>query len=312
MELTILLLKKIITLLLMMLMGFLLVKQGKVKSEDCSVLSKLNVDWVIPCMIINSFITDNNTELIQSFGLACVGVIISIFMCMGLTFLLRKPLHLNPSEQGSLMFSNSASMALPLAASLLGEQSVIYCSPHMGMQNLFIFTVVPMLMSEKSSFNIKILFNRNIFAILFGVFLFVTQIQLPGIITDTLATVGGVTGPLCMFMIGMLMGGVDFKRLFQKKTLYLICALRLIVYPLIAILLIWASGITRTLSYAGEVLMVVVMCVSCPAASLVTQLSDLYRSKEEARDTGSLNVMTTLLCSITMPIMIFIYQYLCM
>lgn len=311
MELSILLLKKIITLISIIAMGFVLVKQGKVKSEDSSVLSRLCFDWVVPCNILYSFMSNNDGMLLQSFGFSCVATLTAVLLFIGLTFLLRKPLGLNPSEQGSLMFSNSASMALPLAAALLGSESVIYCAPHMGIQNLFIFTLIPAIMSREAVQDKKKIFlNRNILAILAGLLIFLFHIEVPEILADVISTVGGVIGPMCMFMIGMIMGGVDFRKLAKKKKIYLVCLIRLIVYPLIAILLIAVTGITKRFPYAEQALIVLVMCISSPAASLITQMSDLYRSREEAGDAGSINVITTLLCSITMPLMIFIFQWI--
>ena len=317
MEFSIILLKKTMTLLLMIFMGFLSVKSGKVKSSDSIVLSQLCFDWVIPLSLINSFLIEYTEETARDFRFACLAFLLAVPFYVCLTLLLRRPLHLNPSEQGSLMFTNSAGMTLPLAQSLLGNTGVLLCAPHMGLQNLLIFTLLPVIMGgadgrETVRFDLKRIFlNRNILAIVTGLILFLSRFPLPSVLRDTISGVGGMLGPVSMFMIGMLMADVDFQELLARRELYLVCILRLIGYPLIAMGIILLSGITRRLPYTRDILLVLVMCISSPAATLVTQMATVYRGTEEAGTAGSLNVITTLLCVLTIPLMVFLYQILC-
>ena len=309
MELSLLLLQKIITLLLIVFMGFLSVKSGSVKTEHSSVLSHICFDWIVPCSILNSFLNTNADDVMSNFLFVCAVTLGMILMFIGITFLISKPLHLNPTETGSLMFTNSAGMALPMATALLGSESVIFCSPHMGIQNIFIFTLLPFLMHGTQKGGLKrALLNRNVVSIGIGLFLFATKFPLPKILLDTITTVGGTISPVCMLMIGMLMGGVDFKKLLRNWRLYAICLARLIIYPLIAILVLKITRIPYLKPSASVGLMVMIMCISSPIATLITQMADLYRSREEAQDSGSMNIISTLMCAITMPIMVFIYQ----
>lgn len=120
-----------------------------------------------------------------------------------------------------------------------------------------------------------------------------------------------IMGPVCMFSIGMVMGGLDLKKIFSKKRLYLICAGRLILCPLLFILLIMVTGVRRLGGDVEAVLLITVMAAGAPAATMISQFANLYGSAEDAADTNALNVMTTLLCIITMPLMIMLYQVIC-
>ncbi|MBQ7535670.1 MAG: AEC family transporter [Stomatobaculum sp.] len=312
MAFSILLLKKAATLALMILMGFGTVKSGKCKSTDSKVLSQLCFDWVIPLNMINAFMIEYNPETSRSFFTACLFTLGVVPAFIAITMILGKQLKLTPSEQGSLMFSNSAGMTLPLAQSLLGSTGVMLCAPHMVIQNFLIFTVLPRIMSREGKISWKKIFlNRSLLAIGVGFLFFIFQVKLPGVLQDTVSGVSGLMGPLSMFMIGMLMADVDFRKLLSQRKLYLICASRLLLYPLALILLISVSGITRKIPYTREILLVLVMCIASPAATLVTQMATAFRSLEEAKDTGSLNVMTTLLCVVTIPLMVLVYQILC-
>lgn len=61
----------------------------------------------------------------------------------------------------------------------------------------------------------------------------------------------------------------------------------------------------------ADVLLVLTMCIGSPSAALVTQMAAAHASLEEAAHAGSINVLTSLLCVITIPGMIFLYQFLC-
>ena len=56
------------------------------------------------------------------------------------------------------------------------------------------------------------------------------EITLPEIVGTTLSTVGGLMGPLSMMVIGMGIANMDISMIFTQKRVYLIAALRLIVY----------------------------------------------------------------------------------
>ncbi len=312
MEFSQLLLKKIVTLVLMILMGLFSVKSGRLKSEDSRVISQLCFDWVIPFSLVNAFLIGYDPEIAREFGWACLLAAAVIFLFVVISLGVGKALRLNPSETGTLMFSNSAGMTLPLAQALLGSTGVLLCAPHMGLQNLTIFCVLPMIMSDKADINWKkLLLNRNLLAIIAGVCIFLFRIQLPEVLRDTISGVGGMIAPLSMFMIGMLMAKINFRQLLADRKLYLVCAFRLLLYPLLMIALISLTGLARQLPFLRNALLVLTMCIASPAATLVTQMATAHRSIEEAAHAGSLNVITTLLCVVTIPVMVLIFQWVC-
>lgn len=312
MELSLMLLEKIAVMLIMVAMGFISVRLGKLKSTDSTVLSRLTFDWIIPCSLINAFQRDYEPEKMQAFLFALGAAMFSILLCVGLTRLVHRPLKLNPSEQGSMIFSNSAGIGSPLVAAVLGSDEIFFSAAHMGLQNISIFFVLPLLMSRGNGFSWKKLFiNKNTICLAIGLTLFVLQIRLPGPIGSAVSTVGGLLSPVSMFMIGMIMGGVNFRELLGNRRLYIVTAGRLLVLPLVFMAIVKLSGINDLLPYAREVLLVILICCSASTATLVTQFATQYRSQEEAADAGSINVLCTILCVFTMPLLVMLYQLIC-
>lgn len=306
---SVLLLLKILVMLIMIVMGFLSVRSGRVKSSDSKVISGLCFDWVVPCSLINSFQTAYDPEKAMSFLFACGASVFSFFLYILITRAVQKPLKLNPVEQGSAIFSNSAGVAAPLIVSVYGAGALFYCAAHMGFQNLFIFLYLPLIMSGAAKTDWKkILLNRNVFSIFIGLILFFTGYKLPGALGTAVSTVGSMLSPMSMLMIGMLMGGVDFRAILKERRTYLVTFARLLGYPLVFMLIVKLSGIVNVLPYAREVLKYVVIASSAPCAALVTQMATEYRSREEAAEAGSLNVASSLLCIVTMPLLLWVYE----
>ena len=311
-SLSLILLKKILILFIMVLMGFITVKKGRLRSSDSYILSRLSFDWIIPCSLIACFQVDYETEKMQAFLFACLVAFLSIILYILLTRLIQKPLKLNAAEQGTAIFSNSAGVGAPLVAAVLGSEQLFFASAHMCLQNIVLVIYMTIIMSNEAKVNWKTIFlNRNIFSISAGLVMFFTGFRLPDFISSAVSTVGNMLSPVSMFMIGMLMGGVDFKEVFRNRRTYLVSALRLLIYPMIFILTAKLSGAVDMFPYAKDVILVILICSAAPAAALVTQMAGLYCTGAVAQDASTLNVITTLFCIISMPLLVFLYQIVC-
>lgn len=311
-SLSLILLKKILILFIMVLMGFITVKKGRLKSSDSYILSRLSFDWIIPCSLIACFQVDYETEKMQAFLFACLVAFLSIILYILLTRLIQKPLKLNVAEQGTVIFANSAGVGAPVVSAVLGSEQLFFVSAHMGLQNIAIIIYLSIIMNKDAKINWRSVFlNRNIFCIAAGLFMFFTGFRLPDFISSAVSTVGNMLSPVSMFMIGMLMGGVDFKEVFRNRRTYLVSALRLLIYPMIFILTAKLSGAVDMFPYAKDVILVILICSAAPAAALVTQMAGLYCTGAVAQDASTLNVITTLFCIISMPLLVFLYQIVC-
>ena len=100
------LLLKIASLFLIMFGSFLITKLHILRSEDSRVISLLMLYMVYPCNIISAFQIDSSPELRSGLLLAFMAGIIQMGF-IALNVLFRKPLHLSPVEQTSVIYSNS-------------------------------------------------------------------------------------------------------------------------------------------------------------------------------------------------------------
>ena len=142
--------------------------------------------------------------------------------------------------------------------------------------------------------------------IFIGVVLFFTGIRLPGLLQDTTATVGDMVGPVSMLVTGMLIGNMDIRKVFTYKRDWLVTFFRLIFVPLVMIALLKFSGAAQLVPNGEKILLITLLAATTPAASTITQLANVYG--KDAEYATSINVVTTLLCIVTIPLMVTIYQ----
>lgn len=163
-----------------------------------------------------------------------------------------------------------------------------------------------MICEEKGVDFRKIFLNINILAVFAGVLCFVLKVILPDPVLDAMGSVGVMIGPSAMIVTGMIIGSMDFKKLLYYHRLWFISVLRLIIYPLTGVIFLKFSGITGLVPEGATILMITLLAMTTPSASTVTQMAQVYG--RDADYASAINVVTTLFCILTMPLMVTLYQ----
>ena len=307
MQMSILLLKQIAQLFLMILMGYIIVKAKLLKGEDSKVLSKIILYLIIPAVIINAFQVDYSPNVTKGLITACIASIILQFLLLFVTYIMQKMFHLDSVEFTSAYYSNSGNLIVPLVTYILGGKWVVYACVFMSIQLFFIWSQGKNMISREKGINLKkILLNINMISVFLGVILFFTKIRFPEIINNTLSSVGGMIGPLSMIVTGMLIAEVNLKDIFTNKRVYLVTVLRLIIQPLIALAVINLLGMRGWHPQGDKIILITYLAAITPCASTVTQMCQVYGN--DSKYASAINVMTTLLSIITMPVFVYLYQ----
>lgn len=307
MNISILLMQQIVQLFLMIFMGYLIVKTGLVRDDDSKVLSKIILYLIVPCVIINAFQVDYTTDTVKGLLIAFAASVMTQVILLIVISVAGKLLHLNEVEVASVYYSNSGNLIVPIVTFILGQEWVLYGCVFMSVQLVFLWTHCKKIISREASYDWKkIILNINMISIFIGVILFFTGIRLPEIIGNTLASVGTMIGPASMIVTGMLFAGMNLKQIFANKRVYFITFLRLIAVPLIALVLIKLSNLASFSADGNKIMLIVFLAIITPSASTVTQMCQVYGN--DSRYASAINVMTTLLSIITMPVMVMLFQ----
>lgn len=307
MHISILLMEQIIQLFLMIFMGFLIVKAKLLNSEDSKILSIIVLYLIIPCVIINAFQVDYTPQTVKGLLIALAGSVMTQVILLIVVSILGRVFHLNEVEVASIYYSNSGNLIVPIVTFILGKEWVLYGCVFMSVQLVFIWTHCKKIISRESTYDWrKIVLNINMISIAIGIVLFLTRIHLPEDINSTLSAVGGMIGPASMIVTGMLFAGMDFKQIFASKRVYFVTFLRLIVVPAIALVLIKFSYLASLSSNGPKIMLIVFLAIITPSASTVTQMCQVYEN--DSQYASAINVVTTLLAIITMPLMVMLFQ----
>lgn len=307
MNISILLIQQIVQLFLMIFMGYLIVKTGLVRDDDSKVLSKIILYLIVPCVIINAFQVDYTTDTVKGLLIAFAASVMTQVILLVVISVAGRRLHLNEVEVASVYYSNSGNLIVPIVTFILGQEWVLYGCVFMSVQLVFLWTHCKKIISREASYDWKkIILNINMISIFIGVVLFFTKIRLPEIIGNTLASVGTMIGPASMIVTGMLFAGMNLKQIFANKRVYFITFLRLIAVPLIALVLIKLSNLASFSADGNKIMLIVFLAIITPSASTVTQMCQVYGN--DSKYASAINVMTTLLSIITMPVMVMLFQ----
>lgn len=337
------LVSKILSLLVLLGAGVVLVRTKLLKKEDSVTLSKISVFLLSPCVIVSSFSMQVDGQAGHNLLLCFFYAILANFLFLFLGTFLKKPLHLSPVEEMSLEYTNCGNFVLPIVSGVLGEEYLLYVSAYITVYNLLVWTHgihlfqerdknSPEACSNKDYFKeacskegyckvghfkeeysngghkanalFKILFNPNILAILFGVFLFFTKISLPAPFSLAISDLGKMIGPISMLITGIVLGTMSFKKILSYRRIYMITAFRLLLFPSIYLLLI--SILSRIEGFLDNPVLFLVSFLSAmaPSAANVSQFAILYGKEEEYA--SCINIFTTLCTILSMPILLYI------
>ncbi len=303
----IILAKKILSLFLIMVMGAALVKSKVLKPEDSKSISVVTLYLVMPCVIISSFQVEYTEEIRDGLVLALIGAVLVHVVLIAVTAILGKALRWDPVEKDSAIYSNAGNLIIPIVTAMLGKEWIIYTSAFLSVQLILLWSHGKMVLCGEKKIDIKkIVTNVNMISILVGILLFICRIELPAVLQDSIDTVGSMVGPAAMIVTGMLIGNMDLKKLTAYRKLPMMIFVRLMGFPLLNILLLKISGLAGMVPAGETILLITLLATITPSASTITQMAQVYG--KDADYASAINVATTLLCIVTMPLMVMLYQ----
>ncbi len=303
---TILLIKKIISLFVILLAGFIIVRFKVFSASESRTLSKTSLYLLVPCMILSAFQVDCTPDISSGLALAAGASVVIQLMLVIMSSVFKRIMKLDPVEQTSMFYSNAGNLIVPLVGAILGDEWVIYTSGFMGVQLILMWTHAKSILCGDKGIDIKkIALNPNMIAIYVGLVLFFTGWRIPGPVGDAVDSLGGMIGPVSMLVTGMLIGGMDMKKLLAYKRLPLMVAMRLLVVPAFVLVLLRFTGIANLAPNGRDVLLITFLACITPSASTITNMAVVY--EKDADYASAINVATTLCCIVTMPLMVMLY-----
>lgn len=293
--------------LVYILMGFGLVKLGWGESAHGRTVSGILIYICAPFMFFNAFqnMTYDPEEFRRIALFFVVTLAIQVIVIGILCLLLRRKFD-NARYRIltiSTVLGNVGFLGLPLVSTIFPDQPIVACYSIMYSltMNLVVFTLgIYLLTRDRKYMSVKsAILNPASLPMLITLPFYFLDIHVSPAILENLAFLGKMTTPLCMIVLGMRLASVDLKALFTRPYAYIGSALKLIVFPIAAYLLVYfIPGLDTTFKVS------VLVLSATPSASIILSLAELHRCEQE--NAASTLLLSTLLCIITIPIVLLI------
>ncbi len=291
-----------LTMFLLAAVGYGLFRTGKITPEGNKVLGNLLIHIALPCVIINSFIVERTVERMIGLLFSALGAAVILFISILCARIFFKK---DPIAHFGAAFSNPGFFGIPLILSSIGNDGVFYIAAFVAFLNLLQWTYgVAVMTGKQGGLTFKSVIKAPfMIAIVVGLLLFFTAIPLPGVITKTLGYIKELNTPLAMFTVGVYLAQTDLKKMFFRKSLYAVSAVRLLVVPAIVLLLMWLVPQSWY-----DMKLALLIAAACPVGSNVAVYAQLHgKDYPYAVETV---VVSTLLSILTIPLVTWLAQLL--
>ena len=294
-------------LMLMIAAGFIAAKAGIMTEAGAACCTDIALIIATPCVIIKSLMRRFDAAVMKSLLLAVVlTLLVQVLMITLGTLLLRsKDLRRQRTLRFGSIFANCGFMSLPLQEVMLGSDGTLYGSAYVIMFNLVVWSYgIYLISGDKRYIQPKKLFvNPGIAGLLIGLIIFVFSVPVPQVISSTVNYLAAIYTPLPMLIIGYHLSKTNVLKAFKDVKCIIAVLLRLIVYPLVSL------GVLYILGVRGTLLVSVIISLSAPVAAVTTMFSSKFGGGDTVLSVDMVS-LSTVLSIITMPAVITLAQLL--
>ena len=290
-------------LFLLLILGFVLFKCHIFDEYTNKKISALIVNVASPMLIISSIAGVEGSNKSIVFLMIGAGILMYIgFIILGkiINRIFPFPKKDWPVYECMVVFANTGFMGYPVLLDVFGQEAVFYASLiHMAF-NFFVYTyaIICLTKGDDSEFklNFKQLLTPGIILIFVGIFIYLFDIQLPSVLMDTINSVGSLTAPLSMMMIGSSLAVYPIKDSFTDWRSYVFAFVRLMIVPFVTMIM------CRLLHIDAYYANITIITNAMPVGSMVLMLATQYNANVKIVTRNI--VVSTLLSVITIPIVV--------
>ena len=290
-------------LFLLLVLGFVLFKCHIFDEYTNKKISALIVNVASPMLIISSIAGVEGNDKSIVFLMIGAGILMYIgFIILGkiINRIFPFPKKDWPVYECMVVFANTGFMGYPVLLDVFGQEAVFYASLiHMAF-NFFVYTYAIMCLTkgDDSEFklNFKQLLTPGLVLIFIGILIYLFDIQLPSVLMDTVNSVGSLTAPLSMMMIGSSLAVYPIKDSFTDWRSYVFAFVRLIIVPFVTMI------VCRLLHINPYYANITIITNAMPVGSMVLMLATQYNANVKIVTRNI--VVSTLLSVITIPIVV--------
>ena len=317
MEIFILVVKQMMTMMLLICLGFLLRKKNILPQNADKTISKLETWIFVPAL---SFITQLNNCTVETFkanykmilfGSALILTAIVIATFVSKLFVRNAKgndelMYQRNIYKYAIAFANHGFMGCYIVLGVWGEFMLSQYNMFRFLLEVLgvgwgLYVLIPKDSGAGLLANVKkSILNPPVLALTFGIIsgLLGLKQYFPDFALNALDNASKCMGPCAMLLAGVVIGGYDLKKLFANRKVYIVTLLRLVVFPTIFVLLLKAFGVGK------ELQILTLIAFACPIGMNTIVFPAAYGA--DTKTGASMTVISNIISMITIPVMYYI------
>lgn len=187
---------QVVTLFLLMGVGFVMAQLGKLHTDGVSQMSTLVLYVVTPCLMISAFEVDRAPDMVATLGVFFVAYTVSTLLGMAvaqLCFRNEEPDRKAPLRFG-MTYGNNGFMGIPLVHAILGQDAMLFGVVSAVSFNFLLWTQGAKTMGGKVGPR-AILVNPATVGAVIGGFLFFSGLRLPAMVNNAVSFMADLNTP---------------------------------------------------------------------------------------------------------------------
>lgn len=299
-------LNQMLVLFLFMALGYFLNLKKVLPNNSSSVLSRLETNVFVPCLVFNTFYKYCTVESLTQKWLyvlyGAVVMIVSFFIGIFLAKLFTKESYLKKIYRYSFTFSNFAFMGNAVVLGIFGEDILfdylIFTLPLcLAVYSVGTASLIPD--KENGKFSFKLFLNPICISMFIGIIAGLTAVPLPKFLTESISLLGTCMSPLAMILTGIVVSDYSIRALAKMKKIYLASILRLIVVPIVFVVVL------KLLKTDSDIVMLTLCATAMPLGLNTVVIPAAYGG--DTTTGAAMALISHLMSIITIPIVFAIF-----
>lgn len=242
------LIHQIIQLFLIICVGFIAFKVNVLNKKSTKAINHFVLDITLPFMIIDSVLSMKHrpdaSEVATLFASSIIFYLVMPVIAFIIVKVMVKTMNIVKSRQGAymfmLIFSNVGFMGFPIlqaAFGTQGETAVFYAAVLNIFFNLSSFTYGVIMIgygeSKKTALKLKSLLSPGIVSSVLAIIIYAFNIRFPDTLENVFDTIGGLTSPLAMILVGATLASIKLSEVFNEWRIYVFSVIKQFILPIL-------------------------------------------------------------------------------
>lgn len=295
--------------------GYVTAARGWYDSRSQSLIAKLVTFLSLPAYLFSSVSKSlTHDELLALTG-PLVVPFVSVWTCFAISLLIAKVARIERIHHGvfasAFTATNNMFIGLPVSIALFGDEAVVPTLLYFFANTTYFWTMGnfleamdgveathakrPKLLSKET---VKRVFSPPLVGFLCAIAFILADVQVPGAILSAAQYLGGITTPLALIFIGIMIYTIGVRNIRFDKDLTLVFLGRFVICPLVCL------GLTQAFGLSPLYVSVYVIQASLPCITQIAVLAKFHHADTKFATTAVAG--TTLASVVTLPVWMMI------